>query len=326
MKSNIGSRLNTNANSNINKSESIIRSFDQYPLHAVCWSPAGDGEQMPKGVLQITHGLGEYIDRYDEMANYFAAAGYIVVGADQRGHGDSGFQPGEPVSLPEGDFDTLVRDIAFLCNTWKQSYAGLPYYLLGVSMGSLIVRAYMNNSHAEMLDGVILASTFRLPPALVKALDRILAADGLMGRQDKATKLANFILLGIPRLRAESRKTKADWLYTDSIIGQAYLQDPRKGMDVTNRYARIMLQGMLKTAQVKRTEVNANMRVLLAFGEKDPLAEGQKGMDGTAEFFEDAEYPEVAMLEYMDKRHDFLKDDCREMVWSDILEWMEDLS
>lgn len=312
-------------NNKVNKSESIIQSFDRYPLHTVCWTVYSDSEESPKGVLQIVHGLGEYIERYDEMANYFAAAGYIVVGADQRGHGNSGGQQSSSVSLPDGDFDTLVRDNAFLCRRWKQQYAGLPYYLLGVSMGSLIVRDYINNSNAESLDGVILASTFRLPPPLVKALDKILFVDGRMGRQNLPTKLSNFILLGIPRARAESKKTKADWLYTDNSIGEAYLKDPLKKETVTNRYARIMLRGMLKTAQVRKTEANADLRVLLAFGEKDPLADGQKGIDATAEFFEDAGYPEVGMLEYMGKRHDFLKDDCGEMVWGDILEWIEEI-
>ena len=54
-------------------------------IHAIEWIP--DGEV--KGILQICHGMVEYIDRYDEFAKFMSGHGYYVVGHDHLGHGKS---------------------------------------------------------------------------------------------------------------------------------------------------------------------------------------------------------------------------------------------
>ena len=45
-------------------------------IHAIEWLPDRD----IKGVLQICHGMVEYIDRYDEFAEFMSEHGYYVVG------------------------------------------------------------------------------------------------------------------------------------------------------------------------------------------------------------------------------------------------------
>lgn len=52
-------------------------------IHAIEWLPDRD----IKGVLQICHGMVEYIDRYDEFAEFMSEHGYYVVGHDHLGHG-----------------------------------------------------------------------------------------------------------------------------------------------------------------------------------------------------------------------------------------------
>ena len=53
-------------------------------IHAVRWLP--DTAEY-RAVLQITHGMIEYIDRYDAFASYLASLGFLVVGHDHLGHG-----------------------------------------------------------------------------------------------------------------------------------------------------------------------------------------------------------------------------------------------
>ena len=54
-------------------------------IHAIEWIPEGE----MKGVLQICHGMVEYINRYDEFAEFMAGHGYYVTGHDHLGHGKS---------------------------------------------------------------------------------------------------------------------------------------------------------------------------------------------------------------------------------------------
>jgi len=40
-----------------------------------------------KGVVQIAHGIGEHIGRYEEVALALNREGFVVYGSDHRGHG-----------------------------------------------------------------------------------------------------------------------------------------------------------------------------------------------------------------------------------------------
>lgn len=42
-----------------------------------------------KGIIQISHGMCEYIERYEHFADFLTSHGYIVCGNDHLGHGNS---------------------------------------------------------------------------------------------------------------------------------------------------------------------------------------------------------------------------------------------
>ena len=44
-------------------------------IHYCRWMPEGE----IKGILQIIHGIAEFVERYDDFANYLNAQGYLVV-------------------------------------------------------------------------------------------------------------------------------------------------------------------------------------------------------------------------------------------------------
>lgn len=54
-------------------------------IHTIEWKPEGE----VKAVLQLSHGMVEYINRYDEFADFLCSKGYYVVGNDHLGHGKS---------------------------------------------------------------------------------------------------------------------------------------------------------------------------------------------------------------------------------------------
>ena len=55
-------------------------------IHAVKWLPI---QGRVRAVMQISHGMIEYIERYEEFAQYLAERGFLVVGHDHLGHGAS---------------------------------------------------------------------------------------------------------------------------------------------------------------------------------------------------------------------------------------------
>ncbi|MGN0976850.1 MAG: alpha/beta hydrolase, partial [Faecousia sp.] len=60
-------------------------SHGQGKIHVCRWEPEGS----PKAVLQIVHGIAEYVERYDGFANYLTKQGFLVVAEDHMGHGQS---------------------------------------------------------------------------------------------------------------------------------------------------------------------------------------------------------------------------------------------
>jgi len=143
-----------------------------------------------RGVVVLSHGLGEHARRYDHVAHRFGEAGLAVYALDHRGHGRSG---GQRVYLREmseyvGDFDTLVRIAA-------EEHPDVPLIVLGHSMGGAIVFTYgvehPDDYAAMVLSGPAVNAQTALPAAkvaLAKVLGRV--APGLPLEQLDATAVS----------------------------------------------------------------------------------------------------------------------------------------
>uniref|UniRef100_UPI0025B282E2 alpha/beta hydrolase n=1 Tax=Duncaniella muris TaxID=2094150 RepID=UPI0025B282E2 len=71
----------------VKKEELYFDSRDnENKIHGMRWIPEAG---QPVCILQIIHGMAEYIERYDEFARAMAEKGILVVGEDHLGHGKS---------------------------------------------------------------------------------------------------------------------------------------------------------------------------------------------------------------------------------------------
>ena len=115
------------------------------------------------GILQICHGMVEYIDRYDEFARYLADRGIYVVGHDHLGHGKSVCTEEDHGHFDETKGNSYVLgDIHVLRQRTMKKYPGLPYFILGHSMGSFLVRQYLP-LYGQGLAGAIVMGTGSQP-------------------------------------------------------------------------------------------------------------------------------------------------------------------
>ena len=72
-------------------------------IHCLTWHPQG----APKGIVQIVHGISDHMSRYDTFARYLAEQGYLVVGEDHMGHGESVNGDGIPGYFHGGWFSAV---------------------------------------------------------------------------------------------------------------------------------------------------------------------------------------------------------------------------
>ena len=124
-------------------------------LHAFRCVP--DGEV--KAILQLSHGMVEFIDRYKPLAEYLAGRGILVTGHDHLGHGGSIRTRDDYGYFAEPDGNRAVlADLHAMTVRTKELYPGVPYFLLGHSMGSFYARQYLCE-YGHELDGAIIMGT-----------------------------------------------------------------------------------------------------------------------------------------------------------------------
>ena len=190
-------------------------------LHAFCCEPEGE----VRAVLQLSHGMVEFIDRYKPLAEYLAGQGIVVVGHDHLGHGGSIRTKADYGYFAEPDGNRAVLDdLHAMTLRTKERYPGVPYFLLGHSMGSFVARQY-TVKYGWALDGVIYMGTSGKNPldwAGIALTNMLGVCKGKKARSRLIDKLA----FGSYNKRIEKPMGEDDWLSRDVEVVRAYGKDP----------------------------------------------------------------------------------------------------
>lgn len=131
--------------------------------------------EKPKAIVQLSHGMVEHINRYNEFAQFLVEQGIFVYGNDHRGHGHTGEKQGLLGYFAEEDgFTKTVNDLQMISKKIKLDHPNTPLFLFGHSMGSFLARNYLQK-FSEEIDGVILSGTGYFPTLTSHAGKRIAA-------------------------------------------------------------------------------------------------------------------------------------------------------
>ncbi|MCL2343964.1 MAG: alpha/beta hydrolase [Firmicutes bacterium] len=298
----------------------FLSSNGKAQIHAYEWLP----ETSPKGILQIVHGLAEHMVRYGDFASFMARNGYIVIGHDQLGHGksigsadDIGFF-GEP-----GGWELAVGDVRRMTELSHEQHPGLPLYLLGHSLGSLLARTYIIKYH-QGLDGVLISGTGQLPPPLVSGGEVLAKLEIRRHGPRYKSKRLNDIAYNNYNSRISPKRTEKDWLSRDEIIVDRYVSDPLCGFVPSAALFLDMLHGMRYNAGAKNLKrMKKELPVLFFSGDMDPFGDYGKGVIHVYRSFLAAGMRDVSLKLYHEDRHETLNELNREEVYADVLTWIE---
>ena len=288
-------------------------------IHGVRWIPEG----QVRAVLQICHGMSEYIERYRDFAEYLGERGVLVTGHDHLGHGGSASSGKDYGYFAEKDGNRAVlRDIRSVHKRTKREYPQVPYILFGHSMGSFLARQYLC-CFGEELDGAVICGTGFQPKAAVMTgmvIARIEAA--FMGWHHRS-RLLRWITFGSYNQRFRPNRTDSDWICSDDAVVDAYISDPKCGFSFTvNGYYHMFL-GMLKLHNPDYLDrMPRSLPVLFIAGEQDPVGDFGKGVKKAAASFKEMGMEHVECKLYPEARHEILNEKNREEVYQDVWEWM----
>ena len=290
-------------------------------VRAVKYIPDG----KPLAVLQIAHGMVEFIDRYDGFAEYLCSKGFLVTGNDHIGHGASVNSEEDWGYFGEDGNRHVLDDMYELTKIIKKEYPDLPYFLLGHSMGSFYARQYLGE-YGNQLKGAIIKGTGFEPLFKVKsgmALCKTIAAfKGWRHRSD----LVNDIAFGSYGKKFEPLRTRADWLSKDETIVDWYVNEPRCSFKFTLNGYYEMFKGIARLHDRNLlAKVPKDLPILVVSGEDDPVGTFGKEVEATVKSLKDAGVKNVEMKLYPGDRHEILNETDKEVVYVDLCRWLENL-
>ncbi len=290
-------------------------------IHTIEWKPEGE----VRAVLQICHGMVEYIRRYDEFAQFLCREGYYVVGNDHLGHGKSIQAKSEYGFFNEKYGNACVLgDMHTLRQRTEKKYPGVPYFMLGHSMGSSLLRQYIQ-MYGNGLSGAVLMGTVadHKKAALLfgKRLCRVMAA--FRGWHYRS-KMVDNLVLGAYNKKFKPARTRADWITSDNENLDMYVADPLCSfMSTVNAYYNVF-SGMIG---IQRKEsvymIPKGLPVLFVSGADDPVGEFGKGVRKIYEKYRAAGIRDVTLRLYTGDRHEILNETDRDQVYKDLLGWFE---
>lgn len=276
-----------------------------------------------RGVVQISHGMAEYSNRYAQFALELCKNGYAVFVSDHIGHGSSVANKEMLGYFGDSGEETFVEDLKSLADIIKSEYNDLPLYLLGHGMGSLIARKY-TAKYGYLLDGVIYTGTSGENPALgvgIQLANTLIKQNGPYYRSE----LLDTIAFGAYNRKTEKR-TEFDWVSRDAKEVDKFIADDLCGFKYTVSGMKALFL-TLKSVSTRRwyNSVPLSMPILLMSGSMDPIGDYTKGVNEVCKTLKKTGHKYVTLKFYEGARHEILNEINRKEVYDDIISWLNAL-
>ena len=288
-------------------------------IHAVRWIPEG----KVLCILQVVHGMAEYIERYEALAQYLGEKGILVTGDDHLGHGKSVGADGTYGYFCEQDPATVVvRDVHRLKKMTQEEYPGVPYVILGHSMGSFIARNYLFK-YGTGIQGAVICGTGSQPKALVKVCKLLAAVQSLFLGSKHTAKLMDKLAFGNYNQKIADAKTPFDWLCTDKAVVDAYMEDNLCGCTFTvNGFQTLFTLIDRLNQEENLLLMPKELPVYFIAGDKDPVGNYGEGVKKAFEDFKQAGMERISIKLYPGDRHELLNEKDKYKVYEDLYPWI----
>lgn len=300
------------------KEISFLSTDGKNTIHAELFIPS---DNNIKGVVQIAHGMMDYIGRYRLVAQALCAEGYALAGNDHLGHGDS-------VSTTEdygffasqNGYNYVIDDIKKMNDLIRAEFPGVPVVLLGHSMGSFISRIYAER-YTDSIDGLIIHGTAGPNPATGagKLLVKLLRA--IKGERHRSKFVCSMADGGYNKGFDKSEGEGA-WLTRDGAMVADRVGNPKNDFVFTlSGYYDLFT--MLGECNSKSwfASFPKNLRTLVVSGEDDPVGGFGKGVRYVYDNLK-KNGANVELKLYEGARHELFNEINRDEVFADLIKWL----
>ena len=294
---------------------SITSNQDNLKLSIVEYVP-----KKPKAIIQIAHGMSEHKERYEEIMSFLCDNGFLCVANDQRGHGKS-IKDEKDLGYfydPTGEY--IVEDFHQITNYIKDKYPNLPVYLLGHSMGSLIIRKYIKKYDKDVEKLIVCGSpsenNYTGFGIFLTKLIMIFKGDRYRSKLLNKISIGNFdkYFKGEP---------KDSWINSDPVKVKEFKEDKKAGFIFTTNGFLNLFTLLKDTYSRKSWQVNnPDLKILFIAGEDDPVIVNKSAWLNSMTFLREIGYNNIDYLLYPNDRHEVLNEVNREEVYKDLLKFL----
>ena len=309
---------------NYNKSEITFPSCDGvHTIHAEIYAPK---TKTAKGIVQLLHGMQDYVARYEELADFLTAEGYIFAGHHHLGHGKSaGCDEDYGFFADNGGAKLLVDDAYEFNKILHNEHPTLPVVMMGHSMGSFVARLYVRE-YPLSVRGVIIHGTGGPNPVLPmgKAIAKLIK--GIKGARHRSNRIDN-LAFGAYNSRFPKQEGKHAWLTREVNLVAGRDDDPYQNFKFTVS-AFIDLFTMLGECNKREwfSEYPKELPTLIISGDADPVGNYGKGPDYVYKQLLIAGCDKVSAKSYEGARHELFNETNRKEVFSDLLDWIKKIN
>ncbi|MEZ3487045.1 MAG: lysophospholipase [Lachnospiraceae bacterium] len=303
------------------KKEFYYRSRDgKTQIHAIEWIPA----ERIRGVLQICHGMVEYAERYQEFAEYMCGHGIYVVAHDHLGHGKSINTEADYGYFPEKNGNRcVIGDIQQLRVITSKKHPGVPYMMLGHSMGSFLLRQYLP-MYGDGLAGAVIMGTGYQPVLVLEAGQLVCCVTALFKGWRYRSKFVDNLSFGGFNKKFEPSETGRDWITSDRELQRKYVEDPLCMFRFTLGGYYQMFEGMKSLNKKKNiARIPKELPILFTAGADDPVGAYGRNVRKVYERYKEAGLRNVSLKLYDGCRHEILNESIRGQIYEELYGWCE---
>lgn len=290
-------------------------------IHAVRYSP-DQGEITC--IIQIVHGMAEYVERYEEFALFLTGRGIVVTGEDHLGHGRSVEEGGTYGYFCRQDAATVVvRDVHRLKKMTQELYPSVPYVILGHSMGSFILRNYMCR-YGSGISGAIIVGTGMQSGVQIRLGKLVAGVQKIFCGDRHVSRLLDKLAFSSYNKKVVNPATKFDWLSRNAENVQKYIDDPLCGFVFTVNGFRTsfeLISRIQKRENLKK--IPKDLPILMVSGADDPVGDYGAGVHRAYESMRDVGINDITLKLYDRDRHELLNETDRAAVMQDVYDWLK---
>ena len=296
----------------------FLSSDDSTQIHAIkCYNK----EIKTTKIIQIIHGMTEYIEKYLPFIEYLTSYGFLVVGHDLLGHGSSFTSSENQGYFGEPDPNMiLIEDIHKLRKTIQEKNKELPYFILGHSLGSFLLRQYIT-IYTDNLAGVLLLGTGYVSPCVTSMGLKLISVFACFKGWKHKSNFINSLLLGDNTKRKDINN---NWTTRDKELALKFSKDKKMNFIFTLNGFYGLLQCINYVCNnCNIVKIKSTLPILFLSGKEDIVGQKGKGVIKSAEIMKKIGSIDVSVKLFENDRHEVLNEIDRKDVYNYILNWIE---